>query len=95
MSEIVYLIGLVLTIFYWIIIAQVIVSWLIAFEVINIRNPQARNLIELMHKITNPVYKPLRKYIPPIAGIDITPIIVIIGIIILRDQLLPMLLTGF
>ena len=94
MSEIVYLIGLALTIFYWIIIAQVIVSWLIAFEVINIRNPQARNLIELMHKITNPVYKPLRKYIPPIAGIDITPIIVIIGIIILRDQLLPMLL-GF
>ena len=71
---------LVLEIFFWIIIAQVVVSWLIAFDVINIRNPQAANLVRLLNKATEWVYEPLRKIIPPIGGIDITPIIVIFGI---------------
>lgn len=71
---------LALDICFWIIIAQVVMSWLIAFQVINVKNPQARNLVEFLQKITDPVYKPLRKFIPPIAGIDITPIILIIGI---------------
>ncbi len=70
---------------FWIIIAQVILSWLIAFEVINIRNPQAANFVRLVDKITAPVYTPLRKVIPPIAGIDITPIILIFGIYLLQS----------
>lgn len=78
-----------LSAFYWIIIIQVVMSWLIAFDVINIRNAQAQNVIKLMNKITDPVYKPLRRFIPPIAGIDITPIIVIFGVIIIRDSVLP------
>lgn len=76
---------LLLDIFFWIIIIQVVMSWLIAFDVVNIKNAQARNVIELMNKITNPVYKPLRKFIPPIAGIDITPIIIIFGISLLKN----------
>lgn len=80
-----------LTIFYWIIIIQVVLSWLIAFDVINIRNAQAQNIVGLINKITEPVYRPLRRFIPPIAGIDITPIIVIFGVIIIRDTLLPQL----
>lgn len=71
---------LALDICFWIIIIQVVMSWLIAFQVVNISNPQARNFVELLQKITDPVYKPLRKFIPPIAGIDITPIILIFGI---------------
>lgn len=67
------------------ILIQVAVSWMIAFDVINTENSQAKNLIALLKKITDPVYKPVRKYIPPIGGIDLTPLIVIIGIqIILR-----------
>ncbi len=76
---------LALDIFFWIIIIQVVVSWLIAFDVINLRNQQGRSLVNVLHKITDPVYKPLRKIIPPIAGIDITPIIVIFGITILKQ----------
>lgn len=71
---------LALDVFFWIIIIQVVVSWLIAFDVINARNPQAANLVRLINRVTDPVYRPLRKFIPPIAGIDITPIIVILGI---------------
>lgn len=75
---------LLLNIYFWIIVASVVLSWLIAFEVINTRNPQAANLVRLLNKATDPVYKPLRKYIPSIGGIDVSPIIVIFGIAILR-----------
>lgn len=76
---------LLLNICFWIIIVQVVLSWLITFEVINIRNPQAANFVRLIDRITAPVYRPLRKLIPPIAGIDITPIILIFGIYLLKS----------
>lgn len=78
------LLYLALDIYMWIIIASVVVSWLIAFEVVNTRSPQAANLVRLLNKATEPVYKPLRKFIPPIGGIDITPIVVIFGIYLLQ-----------
>lgn len=73
-----------LEIFQWIIIIQVVMSWLVAFEVINVRNPQGQNLMHLLARATDWIYQPLRKFIPPIGGIDITPIIVIIGIQLAR-----------
>lgn len=76
---------LLLQIFLWIIIIQAVLSWLIVFEVVNIRNPRAANLVMLLEKITEPFYKPLRKYIPPIAGIDISPLIIIFGIYLLQS----------
>lgn len=75
---------LVLQIYFWIIIAGVVISWLIAFNVINTQNPQAQNLLRLLEKLTEPVYKPIRKYVPAIGGIDITPIIVIFAIYVLE-----------
>ena len=80
--------NLALTVYIWIIIAGVIVSWLIAFEVINTRNPQAANLVRLLNKLTEPVYKPIRKFIPPIGGIDLTPIVVIIAIYLLQNAII-------
>ena len=76
---------LALEVYFWIIIIQVAISWLIAFGVINTSNPQAQNALKLLDRATDPVYKPLRKYVPSIGGIDVTPIIVILGIIILQN----------
>ena len=73
-----------LTIFFWIIIAQVVLSWLIAFGVVNLNNENAKNAVNLLNKITDPVYKPLRKIIPSIGGIDVTPIAIIFGIQIVQ-----------
>lgn len=67
----------------WVIILYVAVSWLIAFRVLDTRNPQARNLVALLNKVTDPVMRPVQKYVPPIAGIDLTPIIVLVGLQIL------------
>ncbi|MGE4313015.1 MAG: YggT family protein [Pseudobdellovibrionaceae bacterium] len=64
----------------FVIIAEVVLSWLIAFEVINTRNPQAQNLIRLIKRLTDPVMNPVRKVVPAIGGIDITPIIVIFAL---------------
>ena len=78
---------LLLDLYIYVIIASVIVSWLIAFDVINARNEKAANLLRLLDRATEPVYRPIRKYVPPIAGIDLTPIIVIFGIYILQRMI--------
>jgi YggT family protein len=85
MGMLIYLINLFINVYIAVIVIQVAVSWLIAFEVIDARNEQAQNLINLLKKATDPVYKPLQKYIPPVGGIDITPLIVIILLSILQN----------
>jgi YggT family protein len=73
-----------LQIYFYIIIISVIISWLVTFEVINAKNEKAQNLLGLLDRVTEPVYKPIRKYVPTIGGIDISPIIVIFGIYVLE-----------
>lgn len=87
MFPILSLLSFAITIYIWIIIIQVLISWLIIFDVINVNNKQAQNLINLLKKATDPVFKPLRKYIPPIGGIDVTPIVVILGLTLLQRAL--------
>ena len=93
MGIIAYFISLAFDIYIGIIIIQIAVGWLIVFDVINANNAQAQNLITLLKRATDPVFKPLRKYVPPIGGIDITPIIVILGLSFLRSLLLGALFT--
>ena len=83
------LIGTAISILIFIIFAQVVIHWLIAFEVIKARTPQAMQLVLTLDNITDRMYRPLRRYIPPLGGIDITPVVVIIGL-----QLLSSLIWG-
>lgn len=92
MGTLIYLINLAFNIYVFIILLQVAVSWLINFEVINASNERAQNLIQLLKKLTDPVYKPIQKYIPPIGGIDITPLIVIILLSIIKSILISILI---
>lgn len=78
------LIGWAIQAYIFVIILHIAVSWLIVFKVLDIDNPQARNLVALLQKATDPVMKPVQKYVPPIAGIDLTPVIVIIGLQVLN-----------
>ncbi len=93
MGPLIFLINLAFDVYMVIIILQVAISWLITFDVINTANEQAQNLIKLLKKATDPVYKPLRKYIPPIGGIDITPIIVLLGLSIVRYYVIGFLIS--
>lgn len=80
MYMIAYFLSLCINIYILIIILQVALSWLIVFNVINEDNEKARNLNALLKRATDPVYEPIRKYVPPIGGIDLTPLIVIIAL---------------
>lgn len=79
-------------VYFWIIIISVLVSWLIAFDVLNARNPKAQNLIKLLEKLTEPVFRPIRKYVKPIGGIDITPLIVIFALMLFENLMIRMLI---
>ena len=92
MGLIVYLISLAVDIYVGIIIIQVVVHWLIAFDVLKTNSPQARNLLDLMKRLTDPIYRLLQKYIPPIGGIDLTPIVAIIGLNLLKNILIGVLI---
>ncbi len=75
-------------IYMFIIIASIIVSWLIAFNVLSMEHPAARNLVSFLGRATDPVMRPVQRFIPPLGGIDITPIIVIFGLTILQGFVL-------
>ena len=66
----------ILEIYKWIVIAAVIVSWLTAFNVINQHNNFVRTLLRILLALTEPVFRQIRKVIPPVAGLDLSPIIV-------------------
>ncbi len=66
----------VLEIYKWIVIAAVIVTWLVAFNVINQHNNFVRSLLRILFALTEPVFRPIRKIIPPVAGLDLSPLIV-------------------
>ena len=80
------LIGL-LGLYLWVIILSVIVSWLVVFGVLNVRNKWIYKFCVLLDAITNPLVLRLRKVIPPVGGIDLTPMVIIFGIWILQGLL--------
>jgi YggT family protein len=84
-------IGLLLQAIMWIVIANAIMSWLIAFDVINMRNATARQVVHFLDAVTRPLLRPLRRVIPTLGGIDVTPVILIIVIQATLITLLPAL----
>ncbi|HMO75173.1 MAG TPA: YggT family protein [Sphingopyxis sp.] len=79
---------ILLTVLLWFIIAQAVMSWLIAFNVINTHNDFVRQLWMTLDRITEPLYRPFRRVMPDFGGIDLTPMLVIIIIVILRGPVL-------
>ncbi|HZC38510.1 MAG TPA: YggT family protein [Sphingomicrobium sp.] len=78
-----------LTILTWVIIGQVILSWLIAFNVINVHSGGVRAFIIALDRLTAPLYRPIRRLLPDFGGIDFSPLVILILI-----QVLQKLLTG-
>ena len=68
----------------WILIIQAILSWLIAFNVVNTRNQFVAGLWRILHQVTEPVLKPIRSMLPKMNGIDLSPLVLILIIIFLE-----------
>ena len=80
---------LLLRVALYVIIVQAILSWLVAFNVINMHNDFARTFLRTLDRLTEPLYRPFRKILPDFGGLDFSPMIVLLLIIILREFLLP------
>jgi YggT family protein len=75
---------LLLRLLTYIIIAQAIISWLVAFNVINTHNDFMRTFLNALDRITEPLYRPFRRILPDFGGIDFSPLVVLLLIYILR-----------
>ena len=77
----------VLDIYSWIIIISAILSWLVAFGVVNIRHQFMRVVVDFLYRITEPVLRPIRRFLPNLGGIDISPVVALLLIIFLQHLL--------
>ena len=76
---------IVLDLYVWLLIAAAILSWLVAFNVVNSRNQVVAMIGDFLYRVTEPVLRPIRNMLPGLGGIDISPVVVILIIILLKD----------
>jgi len=89
MHSLEWLIANVIDIYSWIVIASAIMSWLVAFGVVNVRNQFIRVVVDMLFKVTEPVLRPIRRMLPNLGGVDISPVIVLLGLFFIREYVLP------
>ena len=86
-SQILMLLYTIISFYIWLLIAQAILSWLVAFSIVNTQNKLIYLIGDFLYKITEPALKPIRKLLPDFGGIDVSPVILIIILIFFRDLL--------
>jgi YggT family protein len=84
MRAILDIVMVVLNLYTWIIIAGAVLSWLIAFGVVNIRNDFVRSIWNLFLALTEPFLRPIRNFLPSTGGIDISPIILLLAVMLIE-----------
>ena len=91
MKAIYLLVFQIINIYEWVVIIHVILSWLVAFNILNTGNRFVYSVLEISYKLTEPPLSFIRKYIPSIGSIDISPIILILGLMFLRNLVFELL----
>jgi YggT family protein len=76
---------IVLDLYVWLLIAAAILSWLVAFNVVNSRNQVVAMLGDFLYRVTEPVLRPIRNMLPSLGGLDVSPVVVILIIILIKD----------
>lgn len=87
MAELIGFFVYLLQLFIWIIIVQAILSWLVAFNVVNLDNRFVRGLLTGLDRLLNPVLRPIRNLLPDMGGIDLSPLVLILGIMLAQRLL--------
>ena len=82
---------LLLNVLWWIIVIQAILSWLVAFNVINTYNDFVRSVLIALDRLTAPIYRPIRRIMPDLGALDLSPLVVLLLILILNEIVLPRL----
>jgi YggT family protein len=78
-------IAMIITLYIWVIIISAILSWLVVFDIVNRRNRVVYLIGDSFHRLTEPALRPIRRLLPDLGGVDISPVVLILGLIFLRD----------
>ncbi len=95
MTALFQIIYVLLNVVWWIIVIQAILSWLIAFNVINTYNDFVRSIWQALEKMTEPLYRPIRKIMPDFGALDLSPMVVLLLLYILMNIVVPNLAANF
>jgi YggT family protein len=87
MNALLWLIDTVISIYIWLLIAQAVLSWLVAFGIVNRHNRIVGTIEDFLWRITDPLLRPIRRLLPNLGGIDISPVILILLLVFLRRLL--------
>ena len=88
MQAFLWLISTVIELFIWCLIISAILSWLIAFNVVNTQNRIVFMIGDFLHRITEPALRPIRRFLPNLGGIDISPIVVLLLLFFIQRLLI-------
>ena len=87
-------ISMILTLVWWVFLIMIIMSWLISFNVINTRNQFVAGVWRVLNQVTEPILRPIRRIVPPMGGLDLSPIIVFVIIFFLQQFIANYAVTG-
>ncbi len=87
MNSLLVLIDTVIGIYMWCLIISVVMSWLISFNVINTQNRFVYTVYDFLYRITEPAMRPIRRFIPDLGGIDVSPVVLILLLVFARNLL--------
>jgi YggT family protein len=88
MLSLLHLVDTVITIYIWLLIASAVLSWLVAFNVVNPQNRLIGTIGEFLYRVTEPALAPVRRFLPNLGGLDLSPVVVILVLIFARNLLL-------
>lgn len=93
-NPIISLVLLLLDLYEWVVIVAVIASWLVVFNVVNVSSQIVRSILRALDALTDPVFRQVRRVIPPIGGLDLSPLVVLIALWFLQQVIVWMALRG-
>ena len=88
MISLINFIAMVISLYIWVIIISAVFSWLIAFGVVNTHNQFVYTVVNTLYRLTEPALRPIRQFMPNLGGIDISPVILILLLIFVKDVVL-------
>ena len=88
MMSIIQILLLILDVVWFIMIAHIVMSWLINFNVLNLRQPLVAQIWDGLNRLLEPLYGPIRRILPPMGGLDLAPLVALIGVYALRIVLI-------
>ena len=85
MNAIIWLIDTVITVYIWVLVLSAVLSWLVAFRVVNTQNRLVYAVMDFCYRVTEPALRPIRRVLPNLGGIDISPVVLILVLMFLRN----------